>query len=150
MIFIDRLEGGAVQKIDVLLASDFFEINESDLRFNSPVKIVGEAYITDDDLVLHFSASTIVQMTCSICNAWVPMTLAVKNFYHTEPLTGIAGGQFNFLSTVRESLLVELPKIAECNSGNCPQREAISPYLKKAASQDALEHYFPFNDLKLP
>ncbi len=149
IISIDRLNEGVVQKINVSLRSDFFEVNEPDLSFNDLVEVSGEAYLTDEDLVLHLSASTIAQIPCSICNRTVPFQLAIKGYYHAEPLTDIRTGLFDYRGVLREALLIELPKAAECRGG-CPERAMIAPYLRKKNAPDATAHYFPFNDLKLP
>lgn len=149
IISIDRLKGGTAQKIDMILASDFFDIHEAELSFTDAVKVSGEAYVTDDDLVLHLNASTFAQIPCCICNQWVSIPLMIKGYYYTESLANIATGFFDFRGPLREALLIELPKTAECK-GNCPEREVIAPYLRKDAQPDASAHYFPFNDLKLP
>jgi uncharacterized metal-binding protein YceD (DUF177 family) len=149
IICIDQLKGGAVQKIDTSLSSEFFDIHEADLSFNDAVKVSGEAYVTDEDLVLHLNASTSAEIPCCVCNRWVSLPLAINGYYYTEPLTDIATPFFDIRTILREALLVELPKVAECK-GNCPERETIAPYLRKEAKSDVPTHYFPFNDLKLP
>lgn len=148
-IQIDRLKEGAIQKIDTRILADFFEINEPDLHFNDIVNVSGEAYVTDEDLILHLNAATVAQMSCSVCNRPVSMKLSVKGYYYTEPLTEIRDPMFDLRSIIREALLLELPKAAECNN-NCPERATILPFLRKEASPEASTHYFPFNDLKLP
>jgi uncharacterized metal-binding protein YceD (DUF177 family) len=149
IIILDRLNGGVVQKIDAILPSDFFDISEADLFFNDPVKVSGEAYVTDEDLVLHLNASTFAQMPCSVCNQRVSLPLSIKGYYHTEPLNEITGPFFDFRNSLREALLIELPKVVECK-GRCPERESLAPFLRKETKSDAPTHYFPFNDLKLP
>ncbi|MBF8263470.1 MAG: hypothetical protein HW387_1135 [Parachlamydiales bacterium] len=149
IIHIDRLGDGAIQKIDAILSSEFIGVDEPDLHFCDAVKVCGEVYATDEDLVLHLNASTIAQMSCSVCNRPVPLPLSIKSYYHTEPLSAIKGTVFDFRAILRECLLIELPKIAECR-GNCPERPALAPYLRQPAAPDITPHYFPFNDLKIP
>ena len=149
VITIDRLTEGATQKIEGTVSPDFLEVNEPDLRFTDPIKISGEAYLADDELVIHLNASTLAQMPCSICNQMVHFPLDVKSFYHAEPLSNIQGVFFDFRTLLREALLIELPKVAEC-SGGCPEREILTPYLRKKDVLDTSTSYFPFNDLKLP
>ena len=146
-IYIDRLKGDEVQKIDLTLPPDFFEVNEPGIGLNAPVKVSGQAYLTDDDLVLHLTASTVMQMPCAICNKMVPITLAIKDFYHAEPLSNIRTAVFDLRSVLREALLVELPNHAECQ-GKCPERASIEAYLHKEEKDS--EHYFPFSDLTKP
>ena len=143
-IYIDRLKGDVPQKINLTLSPDFFEVNEQGLLLDAPVKVVGEAYLTDEDLVLHLTASTIAQMPCAICNKMVPLTLAVKNFYHAEPLKEIRHAVFDLRALLREALLVELPNFVECQ-GKCLERVTITPYLRKEEKDS--ESYFPFSDL---
>jgi uncharacterized metal-binding protein YceD (DUF177 family) len=149
IICIDRLVDGVVQRFDAILPQEFIGVDEPDLHFCDAVKVSGEAYLTDEDLVLHLSASTIVTMACCVCNRPVPLPLSINSYYHAEPLASIKGTVFDFRPTLRESLLIELPKIAECK-GNCPERAALAPFLRKTAAPDISPHYFPFNDLKLP
>ena len=149
VICIDRLKSGVVQKIDTSLSSDFFDIHEADLSFNDAVKVSGNAYAAGEDLVLNLNASTSAQMPCCICNRWVSLPLAIRDYFYTEPLTGISKPFFDFRNVLREALLIELPKIAECR-GNCPEREMIAPFLRRETGRNVPTHYFPFNDLNLP
>lgn len=148
MIHTDRLRDGAVQKIDMIISPEFIGADEPDLHFCDAVQISGEAYLTDEDLVLHLSASTIARMSCCICTRPVPVLLSIKGHYHAEPLASIKGTVFDIRAPLRESLLIELPKVAECK-GNCPERAALAPFLRKTDAPDISSHYFPFNDLKL-
>jgi uncharacterized metal-binding protein YceD (DUF177 family) len=145
-IYVDRLRNGGSQKISGVFSPSFIDVDEPDLRFTDPVSIQGSAYLADDELLLCFSASTTAQMTCCICNKTVKQTIAVKDFYHTVALTEMRDALFDFRSIVRETLLIELPKVVECN-GNCPEREAIRPYLHSKPKVDVSAHYYPFNGL---
>ncbi len=153
ILYIDRLKGGAVQKLGIILSPEFFDIHESDLVFQDPVEVSGEAYLAEEELVIHLSASTVARMPCSICNQMLPCSLAIKNFYHTEQLSSIKTGLFDLREPLREALLTELPKTIEC-PGGCKERETIAPFLKKHPeapnTPDALDTYFPFSDLKYP
>lgn len=150
ILYIDRLKSGAVQKIGMILSPEFFDVHESDLLFPDPVEVSGEAYLAEEELVIHLNASTIARMPCSICNQMLPFTLAIKNFYHAEPLSSIKTGLFDLREPLREALLIELPKTVEC-PGGCKEREAIAPFLKKKPeASSAPEDYFPFSDLKYP
>ena len=145
-IYIDRLKGGLVQRIEGAFDNGFLEIDEEELRFPNPVTVKGEAYLTDEHLVIHLSASTSAEMPCSICNEMIKTPLTVGNFYHTEPLLEIQGALYDFGQALREALLIELPRTIECNQGHCPAREALEPFMRpeKRAEQTT---YFPFADL---
>lgn len=150
ILYIDRLKGEAVQKLGMLLSPEFFDIHESDLLFEDPVEVSGEAYLVEEELIIHMNASTTARMPCSICNQMLPITLSIKNFYHAEPLSSIKSGLFDLREPLREALLIELPKTVEC-PGGCKERESIAPYLKKnPEAPNAPEPYFPFSDLKYP
>ncbi len=151
IIYIDRLKGGTVQKIGIHLSPEFFDVNEPDLIFQDPAEVSGEVYLAEEELVLHLSASTIARMPCSICNQMLPISLALTNFYHTEPLSSLKTGLFDLRDTLREALLLELPHTMEC-PGGCKEREIIAPFLRKdhPEAKDAPETYFPFSDLNYP
>lgn len=146
-ILIDRLKGGHTQKIEETLDPGFLGPNEPELRFAEKVGVRGEAYLTDDHLILHLKAATKAVMPCAVCNEWVEVHLKVDNIYHTEPIQEIPTAIFDYSETLRESLLIELPKTVECNRGNCSQRAALKPFLRSETRADTTTH-FPFADLE--
>ncbi len=147
-ILVDRLKDGKVYKIDETFAPSFFEIDEPDLRFDSPVYVQGEAYLTDGDLILRLKAKTKAMMPCAVCNKMIEKELKVDNFYHAQPLAEIRSGIFDFRECLREDLLIELPQTIECNQGKCPDRPSLAAYIR---SQGAKEKptYFPFSDIDI-
>lgn len=146
-IWIDRLKEGQTQKIKALFPPVFLDIAETELQFPFPVEVSGEAYLADMHLLLKFSASTRAVMPCAICNEMIETKLQINDFYHTEPLEEIRDAIFDFAPILREALLSELPKYVECCSGNCPQREAMAPFLRKKPKAEPDVH-FPFADLE--
>jgi len=142
-ILIDRLKGGHTQKIDEEFAPTFLGADEPELQFRSKVKVKGEAYLTDEHLVIHLKAGTKVLMPCAVCNAMIEARLEADNFYHAQPIEEIRGAVFDYSEALREALLIELPKTVECNGGNCSGRMGLKPYLR---SEDRSEKttYFPF------
>lgn len=150
ILYIDRLKGEAVQKLSLILPPDFFDINEPDLLFQDPVEISGEAYLAQEELVVHLNASTIARLPCSICNQLLPQALQITGLYHTQPITSLKSGLFDLRDPLREALLLELPKRMEC-PGGCKEREILKPYLKTdTEANKGPETYFPFSDLKYP
>ena len=145
-IYIDRLKGGQVQKIEGSFSPSFLEVDEEELQFDQPVIVKGEAYLTDDHLIIHLSAATMAEMPCSVCNKMIKTPLSVGNFYHTEPLTEIPDAIYDFGLALREALLIELPRTVECNNGKCAGRETIAPYLR---GEKRTETYYPFSDIDL-
>lgn len=146
LIWIDRLKGGQKQKIDESFDSAFLEIQEKELQLGFPVKVTGEAYLSDDELILHLNAKTRAMMPCAICNQMIPIDLAIRDFYHAQPICEIGGAIFDYREPLREALLIELPGYVECNKGNCPDRQSIAPYLRseKRIKDDI---HFPFSNL---
>jgi hypothetical protein len=145
-IWIDRLSDGQIQKIKSLFPPAFLDVDEKELKFPFPVEVSGEAYLADMHLLLRLKASTRAVMPCIICNKMIETELKIVDFYHTEPLSDIRDAIFDFSDVLREALLSELPKYVECCSGNCPQREAIAPFLRKRSGAQPDVH-FPFGNL---
>jgi uncharacterized metal-binding protein YceD (DUF177 family) len=143
-IYIDRLKDGHSQKIDGSFNPAFLDVDEEELQFDQPVIVKGEAYLTDDHLVIHLSAATMAEMPCSMCNKMIKTPLTVGNFYHTEPLEQIPDAIYDFGLALREALLIELPHTVECNKGNCESRATIVAYMR---GEKRTETYFPFSDL---
>jgi uncharacterized metal-binding protein YceD (DUF177 family) len=147
-IFFEHLRDGGTDKIDITCDPDFLEVSDEALFFTQPVKIKGEAYLTDDTLILHLNIATSASISCSICNAPVTVPLELTNFYHTEQIEELKSGCFNFQQAVREAILLEVPAFAECHEGNCPDRKGIAKFLKKPTSAKNDGHQ-PFADINL-
>jgi hypothetical protein len=145
-IWIDRLKEGQTQKVNGPFPPTFLDVAEEELKFSFPVDVFIEAYLADVHLVIRFKAATKALMPCAICNEMVETQLKIEDFY-TEPLEEIRDAIFDCSTVFREALLSELPKYIECRSGNCPQREAITPFLKKKTKIEPDVH-FPFADLE--
>ena len=147
-ILVDRLKGGQIEKIAESFDPSFLGIQEVELRFDAPVVVKGEAYLSEDELILHLKASTEAVMPCAVCNQMIKVELKIENFYHTQPLKEIPGAIFNYQEALREALLIELPQYVECRGskkGKCPERASIASYLR--VEKHAEKTYFPFKDL---
>ncbi len=145
-ILIDRLKGGHTQKIEEGLNPSFLGPEEQELRFCIPVKVQGEAYLTDDHLIIHLKAQTRVSMPCAVCNQMIEAELKVDNFYYTKAVEEIPSAVFDYSDALREALLIELPKTVECNGGKCPERVTMEPFLRSKTRSDKTT-YFPFADM---
>lgn len=148
-IYVDRLRGGEVENLERTFPPDFLGISEKEVQFPEPVKVEGQAYVANDDLVLHLDVTTAVAMPCSICNDSVRVSIESKGNYYLIPLNEIRGGVYKLQELLRESVLVEVPLFAECNNGNCSHRGELEKYLHQNTdkSDDAEEGYQPFKDL---
>lgn len=155
-IYVDQLRDGHEEDIHENFPPDFIDVNEKDLSFKDPVTVEGKAYLAEDSLILHFEIETIATIACAVCNTPVKVQVSIENFYHAEPLEEIKSGIYNLQDILRETILLETPKFAECNSGKCAEREKISKYLKVPNSKETDETnpnddegYRPFSDLEL-
>lgn len=147
-IYIDQLRFGKVAELESEIPPDFLELEADDeLVCKKPVHIKGEAYVANQELVLHFELETEGELPCTICNLPVHVEFANRNFYHVIPLDEIKSSVFDFKELAREALLLEAPHFVECQGGKCPQRDELEKYFKKPSS-DQGETYRPFADLE--
>lgn len=152
-IYVKQLRDGQVEKIEENFSTDFLDVHEKDLVFSDPVKVSGEAYLADNELVLHLDIQACGIIPCAICNEGVKVKIAVPDFYHAVPLNEVTTGIYNFSDILRETILLETPLFAECG-GCCPRRKDVQKYMKKNSSEGSgnaheEEGYHPFADLDL-
>ncbi len=148
-IYIDRLGDGQKQKVEETLTPDFLALDEEDLIYDDPVKVRGEVYIANEDLVIQLNIETIAHLPCSICNDAVAIPIGIKNLYLTVPIAEIRGAIFDLSDEIRESILLQTPLFAECNDGQCPERENVKKFLRSDQILPEInkENHFPFADL---
>lgn len=142
-IYIDRLKGGKRAEILESVLPDFMEIHESDLAFRSPISLKGEAIVTDGTFFLELEIKTEALIPCAICNSEVIFNITIPKLYHAVNVEEIKGAIFNFKELVREHILLELPPIAECQNGCCPERKSMAKFMKK----NGAESFHPFAGL---
>ncbi len=148
-IYIDQLRDGHAEKISENLSPEFLDVHEEDLSFVDPVDVKGEAYLAENDLVLHLDIHTMATIPCAICNAQVKVPIAMKDFYHTLPAVEIKSAIYNFQEMLRENILLATPLFAECNDGQCPERAELKKFFRDEGSDKKSEDegYHPFADL---
>ena len=144
-IFTEQLRAGKREEIEHVLSSDLLGIQESDLVFHSPIYLKGEAYATDEHLILQLSAHTEVKMPCSICNEMIFVPLKTEEIYHTILFTDLKSTIFDFTDLVREEIVILIPQFIECQEGKCPDRTFVSKFMKNKAVSP--QNHFPFADL---
>jgi uncharacterized metal-binding protein YceD (DUF177 family) len=130
-VYIDRLRDGHTEVFDAEVDPSFLEVDEPELTFRHPVKLVGKAYLAHDELVLNLTLSTQATVPCAICNDLFAYPIAVQDIVHVEPLSAVTKGIFDMSPVVREAILLEVPLVAECHGGICPERKEIEKFLKK-------------------
>lgn len=147
-IYVEQLRNGHEEKIHEKFDPETVGLQDQDLTFDKTVELEGVAYLAENELVLHWNIKTEVLIPCSICNEPVPVPINVHHFYYSEPLEDIKSGIYNFKNLLRETILLEVPLLAECNQGNCPKRTEYKKFFKKASNQASDEEgYHPFADL---
>ncbi len=155
-IFVEQLRHGHTETISESFEPDFLEVDEPELKFVAPVDLEAEAYVTENELVLHLTqVHTTAEMPCRICNQPVRVGITIRNNYQTIPMEEVRGGIFDFRELLREVVLLEVPSFVECSEKGCPERKALKRYFKeetetkkKNRSKDAEEStYHPFADL---
>ena len=135
-IYVHRLKEGHTETLVETLSPEFMGVSEAELAFKVPVIVEGEASASDGALVLRLHLETEATMPCSICNNDVQVKISILNLCHTEEIAQIKGGVFDYQDVVREAILLELPFIAECNQGDCPERATMAKYISKNQDQE--------------
>ncbi|MCP5470051.1 MAG: hypothetical protein H7A36_06060 [Chlamydiales bacterium] len=139
-IFVERLKEGEPEVLEEVYAPTFMEIEEDELRFEAPIHLEGEAFVSGDSLVIIGQVTTRAKVPCAICNEFTEVSLELPNFTHTEKVDEVKSGVYNLAPILREAILLELPSKAECK-GKCPDRERVEKYLAKGGES------FPFESL---
>lgn len=146
-IFVEQLRDGKKQDFDEVLDPAFLEINEEDLVFEEPVSLKGCTYLAENELLIKWTIKTKARMLCAICNKPVEVPLTIEDAYFSEPLSEIKTGVFSFKELLRETILLEVPLIAECE-GFCPRRAEYTEFLKDPSKPESEEEgYHPFKNL---
>lgn len=151
-IYVDQLRDGGTESILEEFSPEFMDVNEKDLKFTDPVKVKGEAYLAEHELVLHLDITTTCIIPCSICNEPVKVPVEITGFYHAVPLNEVKGAIFDFQEILRETILLQTPLLAECKQGKCPQRDSLKKYLKPQDASNPKDNgdgYRPFAGLDI-
>lgn len=136
-IYVDRLREGKKELLDWVLPPDFLHLPEKDeVSFAEDVKIKGEAYLAENEVVLHLDLLGHYEMPCSICNEKSRVLLHLPNFYASEAMDNIKGAIWEVGEILRQAMLLELPSYLECHEGHCPQRKTIEKYFIESEEHD--------------
>jgi uncharacterized metal-binding protein YceD (DUF177 family) len=149
-IYVDQLRDGKVERIERDFPSEVMDVEDSDLRFEKNIRVQGEAYQSEDSLVLHLDLETEGLIPCSICNEPVAVPIEAKGVYQVISIEDIKGHIYDTRDVVRENILINTPAFAECNGGRCSERASLAKYLKsqETANQELEEGHQPFKDLQ--
>lgn len=142
---LDPLLGGHVEKINTQLKGEIFDLlPDDDLHVEGPIAVTGEAYVTDEFLILALEAKGIFSVLCGFCNERFTLEVAIQKKSHEVPLEEIPHKLFDLGEFVREELLLEIPHYPLCGKTRCLKRKEIEQFLKKQPSKD---EYCPFENL---
>jgi uncharacterized metal-binding protein YceD (DUF177 family) len=147
-IFVEQLREGHQRDFNEVLDPSFLEVGDEDLAFESPVTLKGEAYLAEQELIIHWDVKTKAFVPCSICNERVMVSIEINDFYHSEPLVEIKSSIYNFKELLREIIVLEAPLFVECNNGHCPHRAEYNQFFKEPSSPDEEEDegFHPFEN----
>lgn len=154
-IYVDRLHSGNVEPIREIFDPAFLEQNTEELAYTKNIEVNGEAYVAENELIIHLDIHTVASVPCKICNQPIEIPVDLRGVYLVESLDNVKSGVFNFKELLREAILLEAPQFTECSNGKCPERDTITNFLssssdgekKEGSSGD--EGYHPFANLKL-
>ena len=147
ILFIDRLQSGKTEKIKEILSSEFLDVHEPELKFSDKIFIDGEAYLANEHIIIQLEIKLSAVIPCSICNLPTEFPLELHRFYHTEEISQIKSHIYNYSSSLREAILLEVPSFVECKD-NCPKRGELKKYIHQDKSKKLNESVqFPFAEL---
>ena len=147
-IYVERLRDGDTEEISETIAPGFMECQEKDMAFDKPVTLSGEAYVTDDWLIVSLNIQTEAKLTCALCNQPFTFAVDIKRMMHEEPFENIKGKTYDLLPLIRESILLEIPFYPQCGITKCLHRDEVEPYLKnEELAEQEPQGNTPFKDL---
>jgi uncharacterized metal-binding protein YceD (DUF177 family) len=140
-ILVDRLKNEKEQKVCEEVTSSFLGIDEPGLRYEGSLQVQGMAAMHYQEIILNLEMNALAILPCSICNKDVEKKVRAEQVvaFHTDE---IKQGTLDYSEVIRDMILLETPKFAECND-NCSKRKEIESYLadpKKKSKQTPFKH----------
>lgn len=130
-IYVDRLRHGEVESFDFEVEPHFLELGEGDLKAEGPVKIEGNAYLAEHELVINGAARATFVLPCQICNEPTKVEVDVHEILAIIPHEELKSGVFDMGQVFREEILLQVPQFVECHDGKCPERASFSKFMSK-------------------
>ena len=149
-VYIERLQGSKTQKIDEILNASEISLQDDGLKFKDPIHVEGDAYVTDEWLIVQLHIHTQVIIPCALCNEAMTLELSCANFIEEIPLDEIRGQVYDLAALIREAILLEIPFYPQCGGTSCLNRDKIEKYLSKESKSKKgkkEETHNPFRDL---
>ncbi len=129
VIYLDRLSEEREEPIDLTVDSDVLNVHENELDFTGDVSVEGKAYLANEHLVIDLSIGATASLPCKICNEMRDYPIDITHTLITRDLSEMKGHTYDFGVDVREAIIIEIPTIFECNSGECPERVEMEKYI---------------------
>lgn len=146
-IHINALQNGHVDKIDLtidLATTPLLNPEESQgLKPGKELKISGEGYLAQNELILKLKFSFDCYLSCIICNNFFS-TKIEGLIEHILPLSNLRTQIFDYKDLIVENIYLNQPPFAECSQGSCPERENVEKCSRQKKGQNI---YFPFENL---
>lgn len=123
-------DDGREEPLVAALPSSIIDVSDSEMRFETPINVVGRAYAAADDIIVELAIDTEVMQPCRICNAWTahPVNLD-KVLFHVHS-NECSNDQLDLVPLIREEVLLAVDGYVECRDTGCPDRDQLSHYLK--------------------
>ncbi len=134
-IYLDRLKaiGPDVEgeTFDETVPPDFIDVHDQELRFESPVRFQGKAYLAGKNCIVKVSVKTEASQPCPICREWVRHPVELRQV--TIPIEDehIHGGVLDLRGPLREEIIMAVPHVAECRPEGCPDRVELARFMKQ-------------------
>lgn len=123
-IYIDRLVGGRIEKIDEAIDPVVMQSDDNMLTFDQPVNISGKAYLAEDFLVINIDINTKYKAPCKICSEMLTTSFEATGVYLTEELTKVPAKVFDASGQIRDTIFLDIPDYHECEGG-CPDERRV-------------------------
>ncbi len=145
-LFVKRLRDESVETISERIAPEKFDISDNEILLKEPVIVNGEAYITDDFLLITLSISAALEIVCSFCNKKFNFNTNVEAYTIDIPVEDVRGDVLDLLPYIRELLLVEIPLYPQCGGAVCKNRKEMENFFKKECKEEP-KTFKPFENL---
>lgn len=114
-IYIDRLKDGHIEKIDESIDPCIIFADVTDIQFSGPIRISGDVYLADGEIIFLLDIHTQIVMPCSVCNENVAVNIDIIKVYNVLEMASVKGSVFDMRDMIREMVLLEVPTFVECH-----------------------------------
>ena len=141
-ILVDRLKNEKEQHIQESVDVSFLGVDEPTLHYEGVVKVDGTVQLQHQEVLLNLNVEAQAHTPCTICTEDVTVDVKIKHFITSYHLDEVKSETLDYSSAIRDCILLETPKFAECMN-NCSKRGELKTYLadpKKKKKQQPFEN----------